>query len=334
MLDFCYLVTPYFPPKNLIEELKSNFEALLTQYPSALYVNNLLFAKYFGIKKPYVLAGNGAAELIKGLLEYLSGNIGIATPTFEEYPNRKPNEIIAFTPNNDKFQYTAKDLIDFFDDKPISAFVLINPDNPSGNYLKHEDVLLLLDWANTKNIKLIVDESFVDFADPNDSLLNDGMLESHPHMIVIKSISKSYGVPGLRLGVLACSDDSVVEAVKSRLSIWNINSFAEFYLQIAEKYKQDFSEALDKFYPVRETLFNDLSKISYLSPITSRANYITCKLENGITSKNLSEFLLLEHKILIKCLKGKAGISADYIRVAVRTTEDNARLIDALIRFR
>jgi len=333
MLDFCYLVNPYFPPKSLIEELKSNFESLLTQYPSALYVNNLLFSKFFGIKQKYVLAGNGAAELIKALLEYIPGNIGIVTPTFEEYPNRKPKEIIAFTPNNNDFYYNAQDIIDFFDSKTISAFVLINPDNPSGNYLEHSRVIQLANWAKTKNINLIVDESFVDFANQNDTLLKDEILENFPNVIVIKSISKSYGVPGLRLGVLACSNPHVIKGVKSRLSIWNINSFAEFYLQIAEKYKQDFSHALDKFYPTRDEFHKNLSEIPYLAPIKSKANYITCKLENGVTSKALSEFLLLEHKILIKSLSEKPGISSEYIRVAIRTKEDNDRLVGALALF-
>ncbi|MCL1996112.1 MAG: aminotransferase class I/II-fold pyridoxal phosphate-dependent enzyme [Defluviitaleaceae bacterium] len=334
MLDFCYLVNPYFPPENLIAEMKSNFETLLTQYPSALYVNNLLLAKFFGIKANYVLAGNGAAELIKGLLEYISGNIGITLPTFEEYPNRKPDEIIAFTPNNKSFYYNAKDLMQFFDNKTIAALVLINPDNPSGNYLTQAEVLELATWTNDKNIMFIVDESFVDFACQDDTLLNNKLLESYPNMVVIKSISKSYGVPGIRLGVLACSNAAIIEGVRTKLSIWNINSFAEFYLQIAEKYKADFSQALEKFYPVRDTLYKDLGKISYLSPIESKANYITCKLENNVTSKKLAEFLLLEHNILIKSLKGKRGVSDDYIRVAVRTKEDNDRLIDALDGFK
>ena len=330
MLDFCYLVNPFYPPQTLLSEIKSNFDTLLTQYPSAIYVNNLLSANLFSVNQAYILTGNGAAELIKALLEYVSGTIGIVTPTFEEYPNRKANEIIAFTPNNENFSYNAQDLIGFFDDKEIVALVLINPDNPSGNYLEKTDVLLLADWANQRHIKLIVDESFLDFANPKDTLIDNLELEKHPHMIVIKSISKSYGVPGLRLGVLACADEKLVTGVKNKLSIWNINSFAEFYLQIAEKYKQDFANGIEAFYPVRENLYQGLKNIPYLQPIQSKANYITCKVISGVNSKKLAEYLLLDYKILIKDLKGKTAIKDDYIRVAVRTKEDNDRLINAL----
>jgi len=237
LIDFCYLVNPFYPSPKLLDEIKANFERLISDYPSGMSINSMLAAKYFGLKKEYVAVGNGAAELIKSLMEKQSGKIGIALPTFEEYPNRISKEnIIPFFPTNNNYSYTSTDLISFYSDKDISTLLLINPDNPSGNYIPKNNVLELAEWASKKGVRLVVDESFVDFADTNESetLLTEEILGSFPEMIVIKSISKSYGVPGLRLGILASYDKELINFIKKDVAIWNINSFAEFYLQIFE----------------------------------------------------------------------------------------------------
>lgn len=330
MLDFSYLVNPFFPPQKLMDEIKANFETLISQYPSGQRVNNLLAAKFFGVDPAKMLVGNGAAELIKALLNQIPGNIGIVLPTFDEYPNRKRGKIIAFKPGNDMFSYSAADLMDFFGDKPIDALIVINPDNPSGNYIPPEDMLRLIEWADNKGIWLILDESFVDFADIKDTMLRNRILQQYPQLIVIKSISKSYGVPGLRLGVMTCGKKHMMEAVQRDLTIWNINSFAEFYLQICEKYKHDFARAMQDFYPVRDKFFADLSEIPFLSPIPSKANYITCKLEGGASALKMAEFLIARHEILIKDLSGKTGINGEYVRLSVKTQEENDRLVKAI----
>jgi histidinol-phosphate/aromatic aminotransferase/cobyric acid decarboxylase-like protein/choline kinase len=333
MLDFCYLANPYFPPQRLLDEIKANFETLVVTYPSGQWVNNLLSGKYFGVSVSRIIAGNGAAELIKSLLEQIPGNIGVILPTFEEYPNRKTGKVIAYKPDNEDYTYTADILMEYFDNKLIDALIVVNPDNPSGNYIPHDDILRLAEWAERKNIKLVIDESFVDFADTSDTMLVDKYLTEYPHLIVVKSISKSYGVPGIRLGILACGDETLLESVRKDLPIWNINSVAEFYLQICEKYKSDFVEAMRQFYPVRDELYADLKKISFLEPLPSKANFIMCRLTGKISASALTEFLLMHHNILIKDLSSKNGISGKYVRIAVRTSRENKKLIEALLEF-
>jgi histidinol-phosphate/aromatic aminotransferase/cobyric acid decarboxylase-like protein len=111
MLDFCYLVNPYFPTARMKNEMRANFDILLTEYPSGMYVNSLLAGKYFDIKQDYVVVGNGAAELIKSLTENINKKIGIIYPTFEEYPNRfKKEQIISYSPDNKNFSYSAEDI--------------------------------------------------------------------------------------------------------------------------------------------------------------------------------------------------------------------------------
>ncbi|MDD6251154.1 MAG: aminotransferase class I/II-fold pyridoxal phosphate-dependent enzyme [Oscillospiraceae bacterium] len=333
LIDFCYLVNPYYPPQRLMDEIKASFERLVTQYPSGMKINSLLAAKNFGVDQNHILVGNGAAELIKCLMEKLSGKIGFIRPTFEEYPNRYcREESVIFVPETEDFSYNADDLIGFFGDKEISTLVLINPDNPTGNYLTKADVLKLVKWCGENKIRIIVDESFVDFAEEEDSsLISNEILNENENLIVMKSISKSYGVPGLRLGVLASSDDELIAQMKKDVAIWNINSFAEFYMQIEEKYKKDYAVALDKLKEARKALTSELQKFSSLRVIPSQANYLTVELLGGITSKGLTKVLLHKHNIFIKDLSSKINRGEkQFVRIAVRNFEDNAKLVEAL----
>ena len=335
LLDFCYLVNPYFPSRKMREEMKANFDTLLTEYPSGMGVNSLLASKYFGVKKEYICVGNGAAELIKSLMSYLDGNLGVIYPTFEEYPNRRESRtIISYIPDNTDFSYTVEDIQLYFEHKDISSLLLVNPDNPSGNFISKTDLLELAFWAKRRNIHLIVDESFVDFAMDglNSSLLYNELLESYPNLIVMKSISKSYGVPGLRLGVLATSDIELISWMKTNVAIWNINSFAEFYMQIFGKYESDYKMACEKFVAERSRFFKSLQRISFLRVIPSQANYFLCEVTNKYTSSELTRILLCENDILIKdCGTKKAFGGRNYIRIAVRGKEENNKLVEVLL---
>jgi histidinol-phosphate/aromatic aminotransferase/cobyric acid decarboxylase-like protein/GTP:adenosylcobinamide-phosphate guanylyltransferase len=334
MKDFCYLVNPFFPTDRMKDELKANFDVLLTQYPSGMKVNSLLAGKYFGIRQEYVCVGNGAAELIKCLVEkHCPGKTGFVLPTFEEYPNRADAQnCVLYIPQNENFSYTAQELKNFFKDKGISNLLLINPDNPSGSYIPMNDLMDLIKWAGNNSISLIVDESFVDFTGNNKeaSLLHNDILSANPHLTVVKSISKSYGVPGLRLGIIASGNTDLMEKMRKEVAIWNINSFAEFYMQIFNKYEKDYYEACDKFIKEREQFFNELKEISFLRVIPSQANYFLCQVTDRYTSKELTE-RLLEHNILIKdCGSKQAFAGRNYIRIAIRDRQDNSYLISIL----
>lgn len=331
LLDFCYLVNPYFPPQRLIDEIQANFTSLLTQYPSGMRVNALLAAKNFAVHQQNILVGNGAAELIKALMARLEGVTGFIRPTFEEYPNRyqdRPN--VCFTPAGPDFRYTADDLMAFFGPQDIDNLVLINPDNPTGNYIPAPDVLRLADWAQGKGIRLILDESFADFADEADNtFIRQDLLDRYRRLYVVKSISKSYGVPGLRLGVLASGDQDLIAALKKDVAIWNINSFAEFYMQIEEKYKKDYARSLELIRAERARFRRELEKLPNLRVIPSQANYLMVELLGGLSARAITRELLVNRCILVKDLSPKLG-GQQYLRLAVRDTRDNDRLLEAL----
>lgn len=333
MLDFCYLVNPYFHSSKIIDEIEANFRTLIAEYPSGMKVNTLLASKCWGVKEDYIICGNGAAELIKELMETLTGTFGIIRPTFEEYPNRgQLQALMTFTPQNDEYRYTAQDLMDFFGSHPVDTLLLINPDNPSGNFISMEDVCILAEWCEKHGMRLIVDESFVDFSEgwENNTLLHDNMLETYPHMIVIKSISKSYGVPGLRLGIMCSADTGLITRLKKSVSIWNINSFAEFFMQIFTKYEKDYKCACEKFIVERKRFELKLRSIDSLRVIPSQANYFLCEVLPPCNAGWLAMSMLKHYNILIRECSAKEGFDGkQYIRIAVRNHEDNIKLVDA-----
>ena len=289
--DFCYLVNPYFPNKRLMSELKANFERL-------------------------------------------EGKMGVIYPTFEEYPNRlKPDMVEPFHTASRNFTYTADDLMEFFSGKDIGTLLLVNPGNPSGFFLPKGDVLRLCQWTKTCGIRLIVDESFVDFSCgmPDNTLLKDGILEEYPHLAVVKSISKSYGVPGLRLGVLASADRELAAWIKKDVSIWNINSIAEFYMQIFGKYEQSYVRACNRFMKERDRFMQELSRVPFLNVFPSQANYFMCEVKPPMKARSLTGLLLKNHSILVKdCSRKKGFEGREFIRVAVRDATDNDALVRAM----
>jgi histidinol-phosphate/aromatic aminotransferase/cobyric acid decarboxylase-like protein/choline kinase len=334
LLDCCYLVNPYFPTAQMHNEMKAYFTDLITSYPSGLNTQNLLAAKLFGVDEETILVGNGAAELIRALVSTLRGTVGITYPTFNEYPESfigndiVHNTIVPFMPND--FAYTKDDMLALA--AKCDAILLINPDNPSGNYIAKNDVLAVLDTLTNSGKRLILDESFIDFADVEDSpsLLRRELLEKYPNLIVIKSLSKSYGVPGIRLGVLASGDRELIRNVRKNLSIWNINSFGEYFLQIIGKYQKDYRASCEAIAAERARFRARLEATGLLRVYPSQANYFLCKLKSG-NAGELAETLLERNDIFIKDLSGKKGIPGTaYIRLAVRGKADNEKLADIL----
>ena len=346
MLDFCYLVNPYFPTPRVIDEMRANFQTLLTQYPSGMKVNTIIASKCFGVSEDYIIPGNGAAELIKALMETTnytnctnySNKVGIIRPTFEEYPNRLPKEsLVTFVPKDNTYRYSADDLMDFFEANPVDTLLIINPDNPSGNFIPKSDLLRLCEWSKKKGIRLMIDESFVDFSEDweNNSLLHDELLEEYPQLIVMKSISKSFGVPGIRLGILASADKQLIAGLKKQVSIWNLNAFAEFFMQIYNKYEKDYKTACGKFLKERADFEQKLRSISFLRVMPSQANYFLCEILPPRTAIEVVLYMLKRHNILTRDCSNKPGLDGkQYMRIAIRNHEDNTRLVDGLKQFK
>lgn len=330
LIDFCYLVNPFFPPARMREEMKAMYDELLWSYPSGMKVNASLASKNMNVRAEHIVVGNGAAELIRSVMEKLDGKVGLIRPSFEEYGHRiRKEQEVVFTPQAPDFDYTVDDIMEFFGDKDIRNLVLINPDNPSGNYIESSEVIRLLQWTKERGIRLIYDESFSDFAvEEKRSLLDEEIISEYPELYIIKSLSKSYGVPGLRLGILASADADMITYMKKDVAIWNINSFAEFFMQILGKYSKDYEIATRKLVREREWFSMQLSAIQGVRVIPSQANYVMVEIDEKYPTEDVAEKLLVKYDLLVKDLKSKVG--GNYLRIAIRNRKDNEVLLNAL----
>ncbi|QQO07711.1 aminotransferase class I/II-fold pyridoxal phosphate-dependent enzyme [Breznakiella homolactica] len=337
LLDFCYLTNPYFPTREMKEEIKAHFDMLLKDYPSGQAVQTRLGAELFGVSETNIILGNGTVELIKALSRVLGGTIGIIRPTYNEYSeNLSKNGYITlrdWVPEN--FTYTTRDIEKF--SGGYDALVLINPDNPSGHYIPRDGLVKLAAYHKKRQKKLIVDESFVDFTDTEKqpSLITQEILDEFPNLIVLRSLGKSYGITGLRLGLLASGDLDILAEVRGYIPKWNINSFGEYFLQCIGRYKKYYRQSCAWIAAERARFKTELEKTALLTVYPSQANFFLCRINGSANTKEFSEYLLQEHNILINGLDGRPGIPEDkFFRLAVRGKSDNDRFCEAVSAYK
>lgn len=331
VLDYCYLVNPYYPPKEMIDKFKHEMSELITQYPSGLHTQNINASRLLGnVDDKYLLVGNGAAELINILGKILDGDMLVPKTAFNEYircfSNSNPEYYDESTSN---YQFDINKIIE--GSRYTDIVCIINPDNPTGAYMKFDDLIGIIEECQKNNKLIIVDESFIDFADKDKryTLIKDDILAKYPNLIVIKSISKSYGIPGVRLGVLATSNEDLLSVVKSNLPVWNINSFGEYYLQNCTLYKKEYEKACDKIAEERTRFINELRNLG-IEVYDSQANFVLVNLDS-VNSTDLAVDLLCNYDIFIKDLRTKNSFKGlNFVRLAIRTTEENDKLIEGL----
>ena len=334
-IDFAYLVNPYFPKQNMIDKLQYEYPVLIRQYPSGLDTQIMNASRSFNVKKDYLLVGNGAAELIDSIAHITSGTVGVNYPTFNEYFRCfKSAKVEAIDNSGIDYILSVEKIKKSIDKNDMT--VIVNPENPSGYMLKKAEIISLAKYALKNKKKLLVDESFADFANKQDryTLLDNDFLSEYPNVIIIKSISKSFGIPGLRLGLLGCSDKDFIKAVREDLPVWNINSFAEYCLQVYNLYAKDYLSSCELIAKERERMFKELSKISWLKVYPSSANYLMVDLKE-VDSLTLCIKALDEHKLIIKDLSSKGGFNnKNFIRIAIRDTSDNNIILDFLRNYK
>ncbi len=332
--DHAYLYNLYFPPKAVFAHLKNNIHDLVLNYPMAQDALAELMGEVIGQPAERIVVGNGAAEIIKILSGHLAKKIIVPVPSFNEYANAAPNghvvefplEFPSFRLDVDKFAAEA------FKVKADMA-VVVTPNNPTSLLVPKADLIRLAQKLEKHNCILIIDESFLDFADNKGQISLEQDIDEYVNMAILKSMSKAYGICGLRIGYLLTANLEFAAAVRNNIHIWNINGFAEEFLRVLPQYKQEFEASCERVKSDRDAFYKKLSAIEGMTVFKPDANYIFCRLPDAaLSGPEITKRLFMEYNIYIKDSVGKTQPDADrYIRIASRTKAENNKLIEALM---
>jgi len=333
-IDHAYLYNLYFPPEAVFTKLKEQIHDLVLNYPMAQDALAGLVGKIIDQPAERIVVGNGAAELIKIVSGHISGKLIIPVPSFNEYANAAPpGQVVEFPLEFPSFQLD----VDKFATEAIrvkaDVAVVVTPNNPTSILIPKTDLIRLAKKLETHDCILIIDESFLDFAENPELISLEPEIENHPNVVIFKSMSKAYGICGLRIGYLLTANSKFAEAVRNGVHIWNINGFAEEFLRILPNYKEEFIESCKQVRTDRDSLYKKLCALEGMTVFKPDANFIFCRLPDNVQSApEITKKLFIEHNTYIKDCAGKTQPDSDrYLRIASRTEAENCRLVAALI---
>lgn len=326
IVDFSSNINPYLPKdikKYTLEALKNS-----TKYPDINYIQlKNSISEYLNVDVNFIIAGNGASEIIYLLMKSIEGPLGIINPTFSEYERAaKLNdvEVINLYFGNNEFDLDINQI-----KRDINKFkylFICNPNNPTGKvkYIKE-----LLEFLKKESKFLIVDETFMEFVHKEENYSLVKYIESYNNLIIIKAVTKFFGLPGIRLGYGITSNRELLEKIYIHKEPWTINSFAENICKNILKDKDYIKQSKNYFREEIRYMIENLNKIPNIKVHNTDTNFILIKLKD-IKSSELKEKIFIYKNILIRDASNFKNLDDSYIRIAIKTREENDLIIKAL----
>jgi histidinol-phosphate/aromatic aminotransferase/cobyric acid decarboxylase-like protein len=314
------------------------FERLLEYYPPQNREVAKFISKFTGVDSTQIFVGNGAIEIIQAILQrFVSGSICITIPTFSSYYEFISENVTTIFYNLNKsegYSLNVDDYIDFVKSSNCRNIVLINPNNPNGGYIERVGILKLLnELAYLDNI--ILDESFIHFAYENEELGNVSMaslIVEFPNLIIIKSMSKDFGIAGIRCGYAILNENKVNMLLKNGY-LWNVSGLGYYFFKLYSNvdFQKKYEIIRKKYIQDTMVFFNDLSKIPNLTLYPSKGNFILIELPGGLNSFDFTVDLLLNYNIYVRDCSDKIGLDGQFLRVASRSYEENKTIVKAFV---
>jgi threonine-phosphate decarboxylase len=334
-VDHAYLYNLYFPPKSVFDHFKNQINDLVLNYPVAQGDLADLVGKVINQPAERIVVGNGAAELIKIVSGHLAKKVIVPVPSFNEYANAAPqDQAIEFPLEAPSFELDIEKFAAEAQRSKADVAIVVTPNNPTSMIVPKADLIKLAQKLAADDCILIIDESFIDFAQDSDKFTLENELEDYPNMVIFKSMSKAYGICGLRIGYLLTANIAFAQAVRNGVHIWNINGFAEEFLRILPAYRNDFVQSCKKVMLDRDKLYEMLCAIEGMKVYKPDANYIFCRLpDSALSAPEFTRNLFIKHNMYIKHCQGKTLPDSDrYIRIASRTQLENCKLVEAIVK--
>lgn len=332
-VDHAYLFNLHYPPERFFELLKSQIHELVLNYPVA----QKILAGWVGdlIDQPpeRIVVGNGAAELIKIVSARVAKKLIVPVPSFNEYTNAaSEGTVVEFALDSPSFQLD----IDKFAAEALHCeadiAVVVSPNNPTSLLVPKVGLIRLVKKLAEFDCMLIVDESFIDFASNSERETLERDIALYPNLAILKSMSKAYGICGLRIGYMLTDNSAFANKVRSGLHIWNLNGFAETFLKTAPEYREEFVSSCDQVREDRDLFYQNLSSIEGMTVYKPDANFIFCRLPDDAPSgPGVARELFVEYNMYIKHCEGKSMPESNrYLRIASRTQAENVNFVAAL----
>jgi histidinol-phosphate/aromatic aminotransferase/cobyric acid decarboxylase-like protein/choline kinase len=326
--DFCYIRNMHFPTPAILSDLKYRLDRLVHNYGSKQILLNEKMANFLLVNPNNVIALNGASQAITFLSQLFSTNNAImVSPTFGEYQRFFESSIVL---KDSGENYLAR-LLESIRNSEEPLVILVNPNNPTGSLITKVQMMEVIEETKKQNKQLLIDESFIDFS-PGESVRETISRERLDHVHIICSLSKSLGVPGIRLGYFFSLNREIIAKMMGLLPVWNMNSLAEYFLEILLKNRTELSLSYQKTVTDREQFIGELRKLSNLKVYPSQANFILIRHSTFPVDKiqELRQKLLEENQLYIKDITQKFDDGFAYFRLAVRTRTENEWCVSLL----
>ena len=332
IVDFCFIANPYYPTPGMLEDLQRSLPNLIKSYPSS---NPLMSQKHLaavlGVDPERLIIGNGATELISLIDMTLIDRIAVPIPTFGEYIEKMKDlrnaELFPLDPN-DRYQLRLNDYLAWVHQRKLESLLVINPGNPTGQFIPLDEMLDFLHRARDLQL-LIVDESFIDFAgDPVPSLLP--LADQFTNLLIVRSMSKHCGVPGLRLGYCYSANLYILNRLRRFVPTWNLNTLAQYFLSQLPANDAAYHQGRKRLIDDMHYLQENLRTVPNLEVYPTGANFVLFKIKNGMDATELQAKLLEEHGMYVRDCSNKLGMDSFHIRVASQGRKNDARLVEAL----
>ena len=341
-VDACFLSNPYATElfmSHLEAEViqKQQLRGILEFYPPQNYDVSRYISKAIGIDARNIFVGNGAIEIIQAVMHnFVKQRVGVIIPTFSSYYEfaRPDTEVFYYKLEKaNNYILDAQDFIKFVNDNKIDSIIIINPNNPNGGYLNKEDLHHIIEeLAHLENI--IIDESFIHFAYEDANLYqitSEELIERYPNLIIVKSMSKDFGIAGIRAGYGVMHADRV-KRLLSNGYLWNVSGLADYFFKLySEKPFQAQYDIVRKKYIMNTLMFlSELNAIPNIKVYPSKANFALIEIQNGMSSFDFSMQLLVQHGVYVRDCSDKIGLDGAFIRIASRTFEENLKIISSI----
>jgi histidinol-phosphate/aromatic aminotransferase/cobyric acid decarboxylase-like protein len=342
-VDACFISNPYATQlflDHLQRELIDTgaIRDVLEFYPSQNQVIAALLAGHLGIGPEWVFVGNGAIEIIQAAVHnFARRRVLVNLPTFSSYYEFADGRVdVAFhtLSKDDDFRIDPQEYLAKVREVAPDLVVLINPNNPDGSYIPHEDLLTIIAGV-PPDVTVLVDESFIHFAFEDLNLDIRSVIDQvahHPNLVVVKSMSKDFGIAGIRAGYAVMHPERIAALLADGF-LWNSNGLAEYFFRLycRDDFVAEYDVVRKQYILETQLFYHQLAKVPGVHVYPSMANFALVEMPPGVTADEVTQHLLIRHGVYVRTCSDKRGLEGEFLRVASRGLRDNQRIIDALV---